>query len=87
MLAGLHSPSPSTLIPVLSTSRCSGPSEQRKGMFTFRLFWRRDGVLKSGTAQSRPIRRSRLSTKPVVCLSAIPNRPFIVRQVWIEASL
>jgi len=38
-------------------------------------------VLKSGTAQSRPISRSRLSTKPVVCRSAMPNSTFIVRQV------
>jgi hypothetical protein len=44
-------------------------------------------VLKSGTAQFKPINRSRLSTKPVVCLSAMPNRTFIVRQVWIAPSL
>ncbi len=25
--------------------------------------------------------------KPVVCLSGMPNRTFIVRQVWIAASL
>jgi hypothetical protein len=36
-----HSPSPSTLIPVLSISRCSGPFEPRYGMFTARVFWRR----------------------------------------------
>ena len=33
-------------------------------MLTFRVFWRRLSVLKSGTDQSRPISRSRLSTKP-----------------------
>ena len=33
-------------------------------MFTFNVFWRRLSVLKSGTAQSRPIRRRRLSTNP-----------------------
>jgi hypothetical protein len=56
-------------------------------MFAFRVFWRRDSVLKSGTAQSRPIRHNRLSTNPVVCRSAMPKRTFIVRQVWIAASL
>jgi len=50
-------------------------------MVTFRVFCRRDSVLKSGTARSGPIRRSRVSTKPVVCLSAMPNNTFIVRQV------
>jgi len=44
-------------------------------------------VLKSGTDQSRPISRKRLSTKPVVCLSAMPKSTFIVRHVWIAASL
>ena len=68
-------------------------------MLTARVRWRRQRVLKSGTAQSSPIRRSRLSTKPVVCrvdivarangatMSTMPNRSFIVRQVWIDASL
>ena len=36
---------------------------------------------KSGTAQSRPISRSKLSTNPVVCLSAMPKSTFSVRQV------
>jgi hypothetical protein len=44
-------------------------------------------VLKFGTAQSRSISRNRLSTNPVVRLSAMPNRTFIVRHVWISASL
>jgi hypothetical protein len=68
-------------------------------MFTARVFWRRLSVLKSGTSQSRPIRESRLSTKPVVCrvaivawtngapMSTMPKRTFIVRQVWTAASL
>ena len=56
-------------------------------MLTFRVFWRRLSVLKFGTAQSRSIRCSKLSMKPVVCLSAMPNSTFIVRQVWIAASL
>lgn len=56
-------------------------------MFTAKVFWRRDSVLKSGTAQFKPTRRSRLSTKPVVWRSAMPNRTFMDRQVWIAASL
>ena len=44
-------------------------------------------MLKSGTVYSSPVNRSRLSTKPVVCRSAIPNSTFMVRQVWIAASL
>jgi hypothetical protein len=56
-------------------------------MFTFRDFCRRDSVLTSGTVQSRPIRRRRLSTNPVVCRSAMPKRTFIVRQVWIASTL
>jgi hypothetical protein len=32
-------------------------------------------VLKSGTAQFKPINRSRLSTKPDVWRSAMPNNP------------
>lgn len=76
-LRACHSPSPSTLIPVLSISRWSGPLEPRYGMLTARDFWRRLSVLKSGTDQSRPTRRNRLSTNPVVCRSAMPNRTFI----------
>lgn len=66
---------------MLSINRCSGPSEPQYWMFTASVFWRRDGVLKSGTCQFRPANRSSLSTKPVVCRSAIPNSTFIVRQV------
>src|SRR5690606_27887201 len=40
-LRACHSPSPSTLMPVLSISRCSGPLEPRYGMLTARVFWRR----------------------------------------------
>jgi len=52
-------------------------------MLTFKVFWRRLSVLKFGTAQSRSINCNRLSTNLVVCLSAMPNSTFIVRQVWI----
>ena len=86
-LRAFHSPSPSTLIPVLSIRRCSGPLEPRYGMLTASVFWRRDSVLKSGPAQFRPIRRKRLSRNPVVWRSAIPNRTFIVRHVWMAVSL
>ena len=56
-------------------------------MFTFRVFCRRDSVLKSGTAESRPMSCIRLSTNPVVCLNAMPKMTFMVKQVWIAASL
>jgi len=46
-------------------------------MFTARVFCRRDTVLKSGTDQSSPLSCKRLSTKPVVYLSAMPNSTFI----------
>ena len=65
-------------------------------MLTFRVFWRRLSVLKFGTAQSRSINRSKLSPKPPrhghsdqwrshgsICLRAMPNSTFLVRQVWI----
>jgi hypothetical protein len=63
------------------------PLRTTVGELTFKVFWRRLRVLKSGTAQSSPINRSRHSTKPVVCLCAMPNRTFIVRQVWMAVSL
>ena len=98
-LRAFHSASPSTLMPVRSISRCSAPWDPRYG-FSFRVFWRRLSVLKFGTTQSRSIRRNRLSTNPPrhghsdqwrfhgsICLSAMPNSTFIVRQVWIAASL
>ena len=54
-------------------------------MSPFKVFWRGDKVLKSGTGQSKPIRRSRLPTSPVACRSAMPNSTFILRQVWMTA--
>ena len=59
-----HSPSPSTLMPVLSTSRCNGPLEPRNGMTTYKVFCRRERVLKSGTAQPNPESSRMLATKP-----------------------
>ncbi|ETX11946.1 hypothetical protein OCH239_18955 [Roseivivax halodurans JCM 10272] len=52
-------------------------------MSTAMVFWRLLSVLQSGTLKSRPTRRKRLSTKPGICRSAMPNGSFIVRQVWI----
>ena len=64
------------------------------GMFTARVFWRQDSVLKSGTVQSRPISRSRLSTNPPrhdhsdqwrshgsIWRNAMPNSTFMIRHV------
>jgi hypothetical protein len=50
-------------------------------MFTFNVFWRRRRGQKSGTRRFSPTRRRRLSTKPFVCLSGMPNSTFIVKQV------
>ena len=38
-------------------------------------------------AQPYPTNFSKLSTKPVVCLSGMPNITFSVRQAWVAASL
>ncbi len=54
-------------------SGCSGPLDPRYGVFAARVFWRRDSVLKSGTVQSRPTSRNKLSTKPAVWRKAMPN--------------
>lgn len=69
------------LDPCAVDKKVQRPLELRYGMFTARVFWRRDSVLKSGTAHSRPTKRNRLSTNPVVCRRAIPNNTFIERQV------
>ena len=91
---------PVALTGSMSISRCSGPFVPRYGMLTASVLWRRQMVLKSGTTQSRPVSRKRLSTKPPrhghsdqwrfhgsICRSAIPNSTFMVRHVWIAASL
>lgn len=44
-------------------------------MLTFGIFWRLLSVLRFGTAQPKPISRSKLSTNPVVCRSATPIPP------------
>lgn len=46
-------------------------------MFTVGVFWRQLNMLKSGTVQSRPRSRNRLSTNPVVRRSAMPNKPYL----------
>ncbi len=70
----------------VSSAGAAGLVNPRYGMLTFRVFWRRLSLPKFGTAGG-PISRSRLSTNPVVCRSAIPSNTFIVRQVWMAASL
>jgi hypothetical protein len=56
-------------------------------MLAAKVFWRRLSVPKSGTIQPRPARRSRLSTTPVVCRSAMPNKTSRVRHVRIAEPL
>ncbi len=48
--------------------------------------WRRLGVLKSGTSQSRPIRQTRLATNSVICRNAMPKRDFH-RQAGLDGSV
>ncbi len=69
-----HSPSPKNLIPVESTSKCSPAWLRVYGTCTFKSSWRRHSVLKLGTGQARPFSCRTDCTKPVVCLSAKPNR-------------
>jgi hypothetical protein len=80
-LRARHSPSPPTLMPVPSVSRCNGPLEPRQEMLTAKDFRRRDSALKSGAVQPRPTSRNRLSTKPVLWRRAMPNGTFIERPV------
>ena len=61
---------PLILMPALVAGR------SRQEMSALRAFWRRLGVLKSGTPQSR---LGRLSAMPPACLSAMPGRNFIAR--------
>lgn len=75
-----HSPSPSTLMPVLSTSRCNGRLKPRNGMTTSKVFRRRERVPKFGTAQPSPESSGRLATKPVAWRSGRPKRTLMVRQ-------
>lgn len=44
-------------------------------------------MLKSGTAQSTPANRSKLSMKSAVWRSGRPNSTFRLRQAWIAATL
>jgi hypothetical protein len=55
-------------------------------MFTARVLWRCERLLKSGTVRPGPTSLSKLSTKPVICLSAIPKRTLTVKHVWTAAS-
>jgi hypothetical protein len=55
-------------------------------MLTFKVFWRRNSVPKSGTARFKPISRNSPSTDPVVCPSALPNGNFAAGPVWMAAS-
>ena len=59
-----HSPSPSILIPVLSTSKCHPVVVGCPPIVTERTFWRRLTVLKSGTCRSRPASLSKLCAMP-----------------------
>jgi hypothetical protein len=74
------------LIPVLSTSRFSGPSARRYGTWTAKVFCLRQSVEKSGTGQSRPASLSRLATIPAVWRNGNLNRTLIDKQNCMAAS-
>jgi hypothetical protein len=65
-------------MPVLSTSRLSGPSARRYGIWTASVFCRRHIVKNSGTVQSRPAKR-RKQTLQISFFEAIMLR-LIVRR-------
>lgn len=84
---------------VLSIIRCSGPLGLRYGLSKAIVLWLRNSVPNSGIAQLEPMRCNRLLTKPLrqdhseqcrfdgsICRNAMPNRSFIVRQVWMTVS-
>lgn len=74
------------LIPVLSTSRFSGPDARRPDIWTAKVFCLRLSVEKSGTGQSGPAIFRMLATMPVLCRSGRPKSIFNMRQNWIAAS-
>jgi len=74
-------------MPVLSTRRCNPVVVGCALIVTERCFWRRLTVLKSGTCQSRPASLSRLCAMPIAWRKARLNKPLIVKQNWIAASL
>ena len=73
-------------MPVESTRRCKPALLRVYGIWTFKSRCRLHRVLKSGTDHVRPHNCSTDSTKPVVCLSAKPNKFLRVKQNWMAAS-
>jgi hypothetical protein len=87
MFAGVPLTFPFYLDPCAVDKQVQWALRARYGMITASVLWRRQMVLKSGTTQSSPVSRSRLSTKPVIWRSAIPKSTFLVRHAWMAASL
>lgn len=74
-------------MPVLSTSRFSGPGAWRFDICTSMVFCLRLRVENSGTGQSSPAIDRMLDTIPVVCRSGSANSIFTMRQNWIAVSV
>lgn len=73
-------------MPVLSTSRFSGPGARRLDIPTEMLFCLRLRVEKSGTGQASSAISRMLDAIPVVCRRGRPNNTFTIRQNCIAAS-
>lgn len=68
------------------TSRLSGPSARRYGIWTAKDFCLRHRVLKSEMGQSSPASQSRLPTMPAVRRKGSLKSTLIERQNWMTAS-
>ena len=68
------------------TSRLSGPSTRRYGIWTAKVFCLRHRVLTSGTNQCSRASRRKLATAPAVCRKGSLNGTLIERRNWMAAS-
>ena len=91
-LRAFHAPSPSTLIPVLSIKRCSGPCDPRrdvhgKGLLAtaqraeVRHLPVQSDQAKQALDEARRLPRRHRARTDGASMSTMPNRTFIVRQV------
>jgi hypothetical protein len=71
-------------MPESGSGDAAGPLNRDTDVYCERLLTSADGV-EVRYLPVQPVNSSRLSTKPVVWPSSIPNSTFMVRQVWIAA--
>ena len=80
----VHSPSPTALMPVLSTSRCRAPRLGRQGMATLRPLWRLQSVARS-PAPASPVPRASAGSPPAPSPAAAPGRTVpVTRQAGLD---